>query len=537
MNKIYRLLLLAALGLTAMTTGCKKSFDSLNSNPNVPVTVQPSLLLNGILYDMYDAPYTMKERWGQYYCCNYDYYGNNKYDFGSIDADNINGDYYNTLKNVLKMEEQARAFGGEAVNPYEALGKFFRAYFFTKMSLLVGDIPMDSALAGLNNLTPGYNTQKSVFIQAFKWLDSANTDLASLISSASSNTTEGQVLKGDIYFGNTSAPLVQWQKVVNAYRLRLLINLSNKVSDADLNIPQQFAMILGNPAKYPLLKDATDNLQFQYIAPTNLYPNNKNNFGFDALRYNTSATYIGLLTSLHDPRVFVTAEPAIAQVDKGFSPTSYDAFVGANPGEDLGDMYKETNAGIYSLLNRKRYYDGYTGEPSIQIGYAEQCFNIAEAINRGWISGDAEAYYKAGIQTSMSFYNIPQSGVMNVYFLKRGASLGNYDVFSVNIDFNTYYAQSSVAYAGNNANGLTQVLQQKYLALFRHSGMEAYYQFRRTGVPHFTTGPGTGNSERIPLRFQYPSVERTANAANYAKALDAQYGGDDDINAKMWLLK
>ncbi|RFM26028.1 SusD/RagB family nutrient-binding outer membrane lipoprotein [Deminuibacter soli] len=528
---IYRLLLLPVMGTVVLTTSCKKSFDSLNSNPNVPTTVQPSLLLNGVLFNMYDAPYTMKERWGQYYCCNYDYYGNNKYDFGGMD------DYYNTLKNVQKMEAQAIAYGGEAVNPYEALGKFFRAYFFTKMSLEVGDLPMNDALKGEATLTPKYNTQKEIFIQAFKWLDSANTDLGQLASKASSNTAEGQTLKGDFYFGSTSNPLAQWQKVVNAYRLRLLINLSIRVADADLNIKQQFADIINNPGKYPLLQDANDNLQFLYIAPTNLYPNNKNNFGNDALRYNTSGTYIGLLTSLKDPRVFVTAEPATAKLDKGIAATSFDAFVGADPGEDLGDMYKETNAGVYSLLNRKRYYDGYTGEPSIQVGYAEQCFNIAEAINRGWISGNAESYYKTGMLTSLAFYGIPQTGSLTVYFLKRGASLGTYDSYTVNTDFAAYYGQPTVAYAGNNPDGLKEILLQKYLALFRHSGLEAYYQNRRTQIPVFTTGPGTGNSERIPKRFQYPSAERSANTTNYTDALKNQYSGNDDINGTMWLLK
>jgi hypothetical protein len=178
------------------------------------------------------------------------------------------------------------------------------------------------------------------------------------------------------------------------------------------------------------------------------------------------------------------------------------------------------------------------------VGYAEMCFNIAEAINRGWIAsgplGNAEAYYKAGIETSMAFYGIPETGSFTAYFLKSGSpgSTATYSTETVSVDFdNVYYTQPSVKYAGNNATGLTQILQQKYLALFRHSGLEGYYQFRRTGVPTFTTGPGTGNSERIPLRFQYPSNEKTANATNYNSALQSQYGGNDDINGTMWLLK
>ncbi len=42
----------------------------------------------------------------------------------------------------------------------------------------------------------------------------------------------------------------------------------------------------------------------------------------------------------------------------------------------------------------------------ILLGYSEQCFNIAEAINLGWIEGDADAYYKSRYT---GFYGILQS--------------------------------------------------------------------------------------------------------------------------------
>lgn len=150
------------LPILIIAGSCKKSFESLNQNENKPLSVPASLLLTGILNDMYDAPYTMKERWSQYYLINYDYYGNNRYDFGSGD------DHYSTLRNVVKMEEEATKVGLPAVNPYSALAKFFKAYFFTKMSLEMGDLPMKEALKGAQNLTPVYDSQKEIFLQAFK---------------------------------------------------------------------------------------------------------------------------------------------------------------------------------------------------------------------------------------------------------------------------------------------------------------------------------------------------------------------------------
>jgi hypothetical protein len=549
MKKTYMIYLLPILMLLAVSS-CNKSFEAAALNNNVPNSVAASLLFNGVLNNFPDLPdgayasnnqsgvvyantSNKDEIWCQYYIYNYNYYGNNTYDFDS------GADYYTTLKNVVAMEAQATASGGAAINPYEAMGKFFRAYFFSKMSLDRGDIPMTQALQGVNNLTPVYDTQKAVMIQCLAWLESANSDMTQLVANPTSGGSGlGSTLGGDIFYGNS---LAQWQKVVNTFRIRLLLELSKQVADPDLNLAAQFNSIVTNPTKYPLMTSASDNLQYTFVSPTNYYPQDPDNFGQSGSRQNTSATYIGLLTSLQDPRVFVTAEPSRYSVDTLHqSPTSFASFIGADPGLDLGTMYSNAGLQKYSFLNRKRYYSTYTGEPSIQIGYPELMFNIAEGINRGWTTGNAETYYIAGIQASMASYNIPVNGTFTAYFYRPGSTsvtaASNYDTYQITANWTTYYAQAGVKYAGSTT-GLTQILQQKYLALFRHSGLESYYTYRRTGIPKFTTGPGTDNGQRIAQRFQYPLVERTANATNYAKALASQYGGNDDINGVMWILK
>ena len=223
-------------------------------------------------------------------------------------------------------------------------------------------------------------------------------------------------------------------------------------------------------------------------------------------------------------------------------------FVGASPAEDLADMSSKAGIdngsgfvpGVYSFYGRRRYYSTYTAEPTILIGYTEMCFNISEAINRGWTTGNAEEWYKKGIQASIGFYGIKE-GANTFYYLKAGgkvAESGNYTPYTVSFIFNDYYSQPSVTYAGNNAAGLEQILKQKYLAFFQNSGYEAYHNFRRTGTPVFAQGgSGTGNSGKIPKRFQYPGTERTTNAANLTEALQRQFAGNDDINAEMWVIK
>src|SRR4029077_10002399 len=100
MKRLFYIIFTAAF-IVSLATGCKKSFQDMNVNENKPTKVPASLLFNGILNDMYDAPYSKYERWGQYYCCNYDYYGDNRYDFGS------GTNCYLTLENVTKMQEEA----------------------------------------------------------------------------------------------------------------------------------------------------------------------------------------------------------------------------------------------------------------------------------------------------------------------------------------------------------------------------------------------------------------------------------------------
>lgn len=521
LTNIFLPIAMLALSLSA----CKKQFTDYERNPNRPVTVPPNLVLTGLLSDINgDRPWSLVSRWNQFDNCNYNYYGDQRYDWTGA------GLNYLTLKNVVKMEQEAKRVGEPDVNAYSALGKFFRAFFFYRMTNLVGDLPMTDALKGLEITTPKYNTQKEIFVQILKWLDEANNDLSAII--AKSGDTK---IDGDFYFSTKSA----WQRVVNAFKLRVLISLSKKEGDADLGIKQKFADVITNAAKNPLLRGSSDNLQYMY-SNFNKYPSNPDNLGFDATRYNMSATYLDKLVQLNDPRAYITAEPATKQLSLGKTPADISAYVGASSGEDLAAMsskMSDASKGEYSVRSRSRYYANYVGEPGVQVGYAEMCFNIAEAINRGWTTGTAEDWYKKGIKAALSFYGIPvdaPGNVVKVYPYNSPSSV----TYNIPFDFEgSYYQQASIKYAGNTAAGLQQILLQKYLSFFQNSGWEAYLNWRRTGVPAFLTGTGTGNSGRIPKRFQYPASEQSTNNANWKLAVQSQFGGTDDINADMWLIK
>lgn len=497
---IFKIVFTLAFVLTL--TACEKPFDELETDPNRATSATASLVFQGVLNDLYNnvtgSPWGSEQRWNQFYCSNYNYYATNEYSWTTT------GLYFFTLKNVLKMEEEAKKQTGTDANVYAALGKFFRAYLFENMTRRVGDIPMTEALKGLDVIAPKYDSQKAVYVQVLKWLDDSNNELAALVAKGD------RVLAGDIYLGNN---ISKWQKVVNTYKLRVLLSLSKKETDTDLNVKARFAEMIANPAKFPVMESMSDNLQ--YIHNTiNKYPRNPSNFGFNATRENMAKTYVDLLVEREDPRIFVVAEPAEAKLKAGLKATDFGAYVGASSGEDLADMSTKVLAGEYSFQSRKRYYSNDVGESVFIIGYPELMFNIAEGINRGWATGNAEDFYKKGIAASMGFYGITDATALDKYL-----------------------SGAKVKYAGNTAAGLEQILTQKYIAFFQNSGMEAWHNQRRTGVPNFLTGVGTGNSGRIPKRWLYPNTERVNNANNYKAAVQSQFGGSDTVNEVMWLIK
>jgi Starch-binding associating with outer membrane len=504
----------------ALIVSACKDFDAIEKNPNVATSVPASLVLTSVENGIIEEPWSLEHRHNQYWACNYYYYGNNEYSWTNAELS------YDVLRDVVKMEEEALKAGASDVNPYAALGKFFRARIFIGMTNQVGDLPMKNALKGLVDISPVYDTQKDIYIQVLRWLDDANGELRTLETAG--NTT----LSGDIFLNND---LNAWRKVINSYTLRVLISLSKKEGDADLSIKSRFAAILADPAKYPLMTGNSDNLQIEYNGTTSLYPTNPGSKGFDKGRYNMAQTYVEGLTTLKDPRAFVTLNPAKAKLNSGVAFNDFAAYVGASSGESQDDMTFKAGNGEYSYANQLRYYSTFAGpEPALQIGYAEQCFNIAEGIHRGWATGNAETYYVNGIKASMTFYGIEQGSSLTVTD-QEDKVLG-----TVTADIAAYLAQPTVKYSGATANGLNQILTQKYLAFFQNSGLEAFYNQRRTGVPTFLTGPGTGfggATPRIPKRWLYPSAEETTNSANLRVALQSQFGGQDTKDGELWILK
>ncbi len=489
-----------ALAFVFLISSCT-NFDELTNDPNKATSVPPSMLLSEVLRvmnNMDEGPWSDAQRDNQFWAISFDYYGSQDYNWGSAPF------RYTTMSNVAAMEREASKL--DTKNKYGALSKFFKAYFLDYMTKRVGDIPMTEALQATSDIKitqPKYDSQKAVYVEILSLLEAANDQIIVAKAEVGTGAIEGDFLNG----GN----LDQWQRTINAFRLRVLISLSKK--ESEINVAAQFSQIMSNSIKYPLMTSISDNMARHFADENgNQYAFNPSNFGFNRNRNIMAGTYLDLLKQNNDPRIYKVADPAAFYYNAN-DPLNINAYKPAYTGDDQGAMQVASDQGKFSYPNLNRYYSTFSGEAYILIGYAEQEFGIAEAINRGWITGDAATHYNAGIKASMDFYAVPTA------------------------DINTFIASTNVVYKGNTADGLTQILTQKYVAFFQNSERESYFNYRRTGIPAFNVGPANKNGLRIPNRWKYPQSEFETNSTNVNAALSSQYAGSDDINAKMWLLK
>jgi hypothetical protein len=478
--KMKKLLVLGLL--TSLLVACHKH-EYYQTNPNQPSTATPALLLTGICVDVFNT-YPTSPAYAARYVTYYERpddnvnYGWQTAGFGG----------YSTLRQVNQMQQLAQVSGEEH---YVALAKFFRAVIFSRLTETFGDVPYSQALQGLQgNNMPTYDTQESIYAGILQELEEANTLL----------TGSNADLVGDvIYDGDAS----KWQRAVNAFRLRLLLHLSRRADDSSINVRGQFAQIVGDPTKYPLFRDAFDNAQIQYdsSAVASYYPL-FNNLSVKSL-VSLEKGLVDLLKVRQDPRLFQFGDPISGQ-----SANVFDSYAGVDAGLLTTD---QQNAAPLASKIHRRYVQNKINEPMTLIGYSEQEFLVAEGKARGWASGDPTGHYNNGVRASMRTYGIGS------------------------LTIEQYLARPLVKY--NTTDGLAQIATQKYLALFMQSGWEPFLEQRRTGVPAFSIGPGTLNNGQIPKRWKYPQDERETNQANVDAAVARQYGGTDDVNQVMWILK
>jgi hypothetical protein len=396
--------------------------------------------------------------------------------------------------NAIKMQKQDDPLFTDAL----AINEIWMCYSWSRLTDYYGDVPYFGA--GEGKSVP-YNAQKDIYYDLFTRLDAA-------VKSITGDAEQYNYRTHDyIYNGNA----LKWRQFGNSLRLRLAMRLSN-VDPTKAKAEAQAAVngpggLLGSNADVAKIKIWKDGW-YDYL--------NQMAWNWDNIR--CSKTFNDHLynqsTVGEDPRTpkwfayKVNNEP-LKKEDAGF-----DQYFGIENGWNVLPAGAKDD---YATINLKGGYVDFVtaGENQMFMPvmfYSEVLFLQAEAAMRGWISGDADNLYKAGIKASMDYVGV--------------------DAASANA-----YIAGIPSLTGANEVSLKQLITQKWIANFPN-GMEGWADFRRTDYPDITL-PKDGVSASASVatntwvkRIRYPDNQHNQNEKNMPESLNTI--AKDRMDIRVW---
>jgi hypothetical protein len=476
-----RLLYLFVAILLMTAGGCKKDFLDINTNPNKPTeaSITPDFILPLAQHNTasrmmitYDFAAHWLGRWSRSGS-----YGPN----AEQESYNITNNYgaaqwsgwYGILNDVDIMEKKANE---TEQTFYEGIAKVLKAVGFMNLVDLYGNVPYSKAFDLSGNILPAYDKGEDIYKDLLVQLDQAIT----LIKGAHLEDNPN-LATSDIMF---AGDVTKWMKFINTWRLKLLIHQSQ--------IPGF------NPASEIAKITSEGFIESGSVQPGYVQDNNKQNPFWDTYEkdykgqvidnYNRLNNYIfGLFQNNQDTlRLKAIFDPAQA-------PLAGKTYYGYNFGESIPntDPQAANSSGVAGPGLAKS-----PSQPQWILTSVESLFLQAEAIQRGWLPGDAKTAYENAVKESFIFLGIPVARAVD--YLNSGFAI---------VD----WSQATTADAK-----IKLIVTQKYLALTGINNLEAWTDYRRIGVPTPPLSLFAGRLPKIPLRLRYPQNEYNYNATNVA---------------------
>ncbi len=463
------------VGACLLTFNACQDITDLNIDPNNPTAAPAENFLTQAQYELadrmwsrnYNAEWTMLvvQHWAQ-----------NEYAEESrfrVDANSFDGAWVDIYSNVLRELRTA----DELISVNEGLATGVRANQRAIISILevfaynfladgFGDIPYSQALSA-EHPSPAYDSQQAIYTGLIEKLQNAVSSIDSGSASFGS---------GDVIYGGDA---VSWKAFGNSLLLRLAMRMSN--------VDQAAATSVISGISSDFIGGNYQNALFRF----NENPDIANPLYVDKVIGNrddfaVSDVLVNALKDRNDPRLSVYAAPTTS-------------------GEYVGMPSGLTDAEAFALKpTTSRPADGVreATAPAVFMDYAEVQFLLAEAYERGMLSGDAATAYDAGVTASMEYWGFnDDDGAITDYLAANPYDSGNWK-----------------AVLG----------MQKWLAYYMN-GPQAWAEWRRLGEPQLTI-PAAAVNDVIPVRLPYPISEQTRNESS----LNAVTSNPNDLSTRLW---
>ena len=420
---------------------------------------------------------------------------------GSVTDGSFIGSYTGELKNFQTVIDV-----GKAANEPLLWGpaQVMRSLIFGYVTDVWGDVPYSQALQGDKAeaavILPAYDAQKDIYAGLFK-------DLAEAVTALTTGGGVQSLGSADPIYGGDGP---SWRRFANSLRARHAMRLANV--DPTTARAQLSAAI---SAPGGLIQSNAENAEIHWPGDgINDNPWSANNKGRDDHRL--SKSLLDEMVPVGDPRTGIYAQPTQCFVNPvsgcPSNPPKYAGLKNGLSATEAATFAKVTSRPGEAFYSTSDFCVGCTSLkgatfPNFILTYAEVSFILAEAAERGWISGSAAAYYQQGIRASMEQWGVTDDAAINAFL-----------------------AQPAIAYQGGVA-GLKQIALQKWIALYT-DGVEAWSEWRRTCVPA-TVKPGPDAIiATVPRRYLYSITDHAVNSTNVNNAVARQ--GKDEFTTRMY---
>lgn len=514
MKTINQFILVGAALL--FSPGCDDDFVEVNTNPYAVNEIDPALLFAGAQrthLGTWEAEHTIVQQFVNPYNQGATLGFNFNEDIDGVNNPKWNQSYPSDIRNMV----QAITLLGEDTERINLLSmlRIWKAQVFMGLVDQYGDVPYFEAGRAVSDLifSPVYDDDMVIYADIEKELREAIAALNPGADYVSADLFYGSNAENPT--GSTADQVAKWKKLGNS----LLLRLGMRYSEVDASKAQT---IVADAVAGGVMTSNDDNAYVKYDGT--LFTQNVNNNLRNFSHFNYAAEpFVDHLKLTDDPRAkFIFAnfeDPGAVANDLDPDTELANQFgvpIGVNNVEisDPNGPYRGSRAGGLNYSQMNIWTIASPAAPDFWVTYAQTSLLLAEAAFRGWVAGDAEDYYEAGIRADMEVYALyPEVTPIP------------------DVDVDAYLAESGVAY---NPTDALELINTQYWIVNLRNGTEAFANFRRSGYPDLSPNLSNSNlSGGFARRMSYPDREASANADNYAAAAAAM-GGDNLTSRVFW---
>lgn len=475
--KLRNFALITAAGLSLLS--CDNYID-INESPNnaTESNMTPDSFFPGAVRSLYANQATEMNEFGNIMMQNW---GGDVNNWTGVNVKHytlaIDNTFYASIWNNTYLQlanlQKVLNYDSESYDNHKAAALIIKTFYMQYIVDLYGSAPYSEAFQGTANITPAYDNDKAIYRALVD-----NLDLAMELIDNADNENE---FVSDIVF---SGEMAKWKAFANTIKLRLLLRQSG-LTDAETTayLTEKFAEVqtLGEFMTEDVLVDPgfTGSTVQAQMNPLYGYFFTQAGAEQDDYRSTRATDYVASFMNGTLPGVGVV-DPRRGRIYN--ISVSGGQVVGAVQGENSGptDM-SEIGTGVFKSADA----------PGLILGLAETKFMLAEAIHKGYLAGNLQAEFDAGIQASCNYLGV-SAAATSAYI----SSVSSNSTLSV-----------------TGSNPLQAIMIQKWIATNGLNGVESFVDYVRTGYPDVPLATTAQETHRF-FRLMYPNTEITGNGNN-----------------------